>query len=122
MAYASAPLAPVPVTTMSGGRRAWSTPAVQCSAAASFGRLTVSGGSAGALAAIAPAISSASIRSSLLADEVRGLLGDHDRGRVRVAAGDHRHHRRVDHAQALQAVDAQPAVDHGVLAVVAHPA
>ena len=34
------------------------------------------------------------------ADQVRGSLGDHDRRRVRVAAGDQRHDRRVDHAQA----------------------
>ena len=46
------------------------------------------------------------------AHEVGGLLGDHDRRRVGVAARERRHHRGVDHAQALDALDAQLGVDH----------
>ena len=41
---------------------------------------------------------------------IRRLLGDHDRGGVRVRARDRRHHRGVDDAQALDAVDAQLAI------------
>ena len=44
-------------------------------------------------------------------DQVGGLLGDHHRRRVRVRARDRRHHRRVDDAQPLDAVDAQLGVD-----------
>ena len=54
----------------------------------------------------------AGARRSAAPDQVRGPLGDHDHGRVRVAARDLRHHRRVDHAQPLEPVDAQRRVDH----------
>src|SRR5690349_8238589 len=46
IAYASSPLAPVPVTSIPGVRFAFSTPGVHFSAARSFGLATVSFGSA----------------------------------------------------------------------------
>jgi hypothetical protein len=39
-------------------------------------------------------------------DEVRGFLGDHDGGGVRVSAGHRRHHRGIDHAELVHAVHA----------------
>ena len=47
----------------------------------------------------------------LAEDQVGGLLGDHHRRGVRVRARDRRHHRGVDDAQALDAVDAELRVD-----------
>ncbi len=44
-------------------------------------------------------------------DQIRGLLGDHDRRSVRVAAGDRRHDRCVDDAQAVDAANAQLGID-----------
>jgi hypothetical protein len=55
------------------------------------------------------------------ADQGAGALGDHDRGRVGVAAGQARHHRGVDHAQAVHAAHAQLAVHHRAI-VAAHAA
>ena len=49
---------------------------------------------------------------SWLLHEVGDALGDHDGGRVGVAADQGRHHRGVDHAQALDAAHAAAAVDH----------
>ena len=46
IAYASSPLAPVPVTSMNGVRSAFRTPSVHFSAARSFDLATVSFGSA----------------------------------------------------------------------------
>jgi hypothetical protein len=66
-------------------------------------------------------VASAAYRSRAVSDQVRGALGDGDRRRVRVPARNHRHHRRVDDAQALEAVDAQLIVDDG-LRVLAHAA
>ena len=43
-------------------------------------------------------------------------------GRVGVAGGQRGEHRRVDHAQPVDAVDAQPGVDDGVARVRPHPA
>ena len=40
----------------------------------------------------------------VLQQEVRALLGDHERGRVGVRRNHRWHHRRVDHAQAIDAV------------------
>ena len=40
------------------------------------------------------------------------LLADHDRRRIGVGRHDARHHRRVDHAQPVDAAHAQPLVDH----------
>ena len=50
--------------------------------------------------------------ASVLDHHLRRLVGDHDGGRVGVARGDAGHHRGVDHAQSLEADDAQPFVDH----------
>ena len=44
----------------------------------------------------------------ILADHRSALLADHDGRRVGVAGGERRHHRGVDHAQALDAAHAQP--------------
>jgi hypothetical protein len=41
------------------------------------------------------------------------FLGDHDRGRVRVAARNRGHDRRVDHPEARHAAHAELGVDHG---------
>ena len=46
-------------------------------------------------------------------DEIGAALGDHDGRRVGVAADDLRHHRGVDHAEALEAVNPQLRIDHG---------
>ena len=46
------------------------------------------------------------------ADQIRGLLGDHHRRRVRVRARDRRHDGGVDDAQPLDPVDAQLGIDH----------
>ena len=48
----------------------------------------------------------------LAADEVGGLLGDHDDRRVDVAADEVGHHRGVDDAQAGDAMDPQLGIDH----------
>ena len=53
--------------------------------------------------------------------QVDGLLGDHDRRCVGIAADEGRHHRRIDDAQPLQAAHAQLRVDDGER-VVPHPA
>ena len=46
------------------------------------------------------------------ADQIRGAFGDHDRGRVGVAAHDARHHRGVDDAKAVEPMHLELAVDH----------
>ena len=49
----------------------------------------------------------------LVPDHVGGLLADHDGRRVGVAADQGRHHRGIDHAQALDAAHFQLRIDHG---------
>ncbi len=49
----------------------------------------------------------------VLFDHVGRLLADHDGGRVGVAVDQVGHDGRVDDAQPLEAVDAQPGVDDG---------
>ena len=46
-------------------------------------------------------------------DHVGGLLADHDGRCIGIAADQGRHHRRIDDAQAVEAVDFQTGVDHG---------
>src|SRR6195952_6112451 len=58
---------------------------------------------------------------SRIQDEVGGLLPDHDRWRVGVAAGDGRHDRGVHDPEALDAPHPQVRADDGAL-VHAHPA
>src|SRR5262245_1761914 len=58
-------------------------------------------------------------RSGVLADHVGSLLADHDGGCVGVAADQRGHDRRVDHAQAGDAVYTQSLVDYRH-AVAAH--
>ena len=55
------------------------------------------------------------------ADQIDGLLTDHDGGRIGVAADQGRHDRCIDNTQPIQAVHAQLRVDHGHL-VLAHAA
>jgi hypothetical protein len=57
------------------------------------------------------------VRRGAGSDQLGGAFGDRDGGGLGVAAHDPRHQRGVDHAQRLEAVDAQPAVDDGALAV-----
>ena len=49
----------------------------------------------------------------ILQDHIGGLFGDHDGGGVGIARHQVRHDRGVDHAQALDAANAQPLIDHG---------
>src|SRR6056297_3199620 len=46
--------------------------------------------------------------AAVLEDHVAGLLADHDRGRIGVAADDRRHDGGVGDAQPVDPVDAQP--------------
>ncbi len=59
-----------------------------------------------------PSVSVAAPTGAAPADQIRGLLGDHHRRRVRVRARDRRHDGRVDDPQPLDPVDAQLGVDH----------
>jgi SAM-dependent methyltransferase len=52
---------------------------------------------AAALRVMIDALRPGGVSASHTPDQVRGLLRDHDRGGVRVASGDLRHHRRVHH-------------------------
>ena len=54
-------------------------------------------------------------------NQIRGLLGDHDRRRIGVAAHDGRHDRGIDHPQSLDSVHLQAGIDdrHGVVAHLA---
>src|SRR5579875_1336579 len=54
-------------------------------------------------------------------DEIGGALGDHDRRRVGVAAGDGRHHRGVGDAQPVNAFEFELRIDDGI-GIVAHAA
>jgi thiaminase/transcriptional activator TenA len=51
--------------------------------------------------------------TTVLADHCGTLLGDHDGRRVGIAGGQCRHYRRIDHAQAADAVHAQAGVHDG---------
>jgi hypothetical protein len=62
-------------------------------------------------------------RRATAADQIRGLVGDHQGRRVEIGRDHPRHDRGIDHAQALQPVHAELVVDHGPCGVGrAHPA
>ena len=49
---------------------------------------------------------------SIREDHLRSFLGDHDGRGIGVSGDEHRHDRRIHHAQAFDAMNAQPFVDH----------
>src|SRR6185436_5847162 len=53
-------------------------------------------------------------RSCRAADQVGGLLADHDAGRIGIAGGHRREDRGIGDAQSLEPVHPQALVDHGV--------
>ena len=55
---------------------------------------------------------------TVVADQVRSLLGDHDRRAVRVATNDCWHDGRIDDPQALDPMDAEAGIDDQPIAQV----
>lgn len=53
------------------------------------------------------------IGQPILFDHVRCFFSNHNRRRVRVAADDRWHYRRINHSQTLHAVHSQSWIDHG---------